>query len=123
MSLGPVIPVTILTRCTKATVLAAPLPTGRFHGGFVSVRAHCRAVLGASNARTGMPDNSLLRRSIVRGGERDGFSVVAAPRLGNGYPGNSHRMSPTAVAQDQDERESFIVETLVDAFSDLMTAD
>ena len=70
-----------------------------------------------------MPDNSLLRRSILRGGEIDGFSVVAAPRLGNGYPGNSHRMSPTAVAQDQDERESFIVETLVDAFSDLMTAD
>jgi uncharacterized protein (DUF2252 family) len=32
-------------------------------------------------------------------------------------------MSSTAVAQDQDERESFIVETLVDAFSDLMTAD
>jgi hypothetical protein len=36
---------------------------------------------------------------------------------------HTDQMSPTDIAPNHDERESFIVDSLVDAFSDLMAAD
>ena len=103
-------------------------PSGDVRG---VVRLHAAGVDAAERDRLRLwrrqdHDDDQVRDCVGHRGRANDHHSVALdgqrPRVGP-ITAHTDQMSPTDIAPNHDERESFIVDSLVDAFSDLMAAD